>query len=556
MVDRRIIYAILTAGLVVLNTSCIPANQSSKKTTPLRFAVEYATLEANSLSGFVVDSNLPLGTSADAVLALSQSGLGRSFASTIATKTATELGVLPQILAPSVRAEIQSNGTLASLQGLGALGSALLGQFASDTALADKVRTGLTSKLTQGLSSYGGTTLGSRVQYNFDHFNRLNKNESKANAYLQAANWNLIWSYDGLWTGGTALDGIDHGLQLLGILRCLSEWTYVAGLGSTGDVSPYGGLMKKWNEAATAPAKPMAISDPTLSEMVFTGDLVISLPANVSALNLATQGGEAWQLTATNLTLLEQSAIWMTGAKAFGRMRADRRTKTTSLYDGGTPVLSANAAKLPLLFLNNMGKMLDGPFINSNTQKIFMTACTSGSCPSADAKSIARLVGALSEWILATEKIEASGLDTETAGKIAAALPKLKNALQLAVRFLSGEMTSDETSGSDHWLNVLVASDNGSDPASVSAEVIGTMARVERITLNSDLLKLRITALANAHARKYFSTKGVITSKESALWNARMIQELESSKIAANLPWLNTAKEAFKRSLGADWVGK
>lgn len=314
------------------------------------------------------------------------------------------------------------------------------------------------------------------------------------------------------------------------------------------------GLLKKWDKGALTPSKPLPITDPSMPEMIFTGEQTISVPQNKSALHLATQGGEQWTSTATTLPLIEQSAVWLAGAKAFGRMRADRRTKAGSLFNSSTPVLSAAATKLPLLFLINMGKMLDGPFINAKTQKIFMTGCASDACPTADARSTVRLVEALSEWVLATDQIDRAGLDTEIAGKINAATPKLKMALQLAMRALSGELTIDDNSTSEHWLNVLITPSEGIDPASVSAEVIGTMARVEKNVLNSPLLQIRIAALANGHAKKYYGSENSLKSMESILWNARMIRELEQSQTGSSLTWLPAVKQTFKNALGQDWV--
>ena len=534
---------------------CVPKTAQKKTTPHHREAPAFSTLRNGSLDRFTVDGNLALGTDAEAILAVGQSGLRRSQAAKIAATTVTELGVLPEILTPSVRAEIQSNDMLGILKNLpDILGGSLLEQFASDAALGGKVRSGLSEKLSAGLAPMGGSTLGTRMPFHFDHFVRPSKSVLAITSHLQAAHWNLAWSDDGLWTGGRPLDGIDHGLQLLTVLRTLSEWTYVFGISAKGEPSPFGGLLKKWNQGALTPSKPLPITDPSMPEMIFTGDITISVPANKSALDLATQGGEQWTSTATTLPLIEQAAVWIAGAKAFGRMRADRRTKAGSLFNSSTPVLSAAAAKLPLLFLINMGKMLDGPFINAKTQKIFMAGCASDACPTADARSTVRLVEALSEWILATDQINGAGLDAETAGKITAATPKLKTALQLAMRTLSGDLTVDVTSASEHWLNVLITPTDGIDPASVSAEVIGTMASVERNVLNSPLLQLRITALANGHAKKFYGSENSLKSMGSILWNGRMVRELELSKIGGSLPWLPSVKQTFKEALGRDWV--
>jgi hypothetical protein len=547
---------VMTIFIVLTMHACKSKSPNDNKKQNLREIQNYSTLDATALAGFAVDSKMALENNAEALMALSQSGLGRSIASKLALKNATDKGILPQILAPSVRSEIASNSMLGFLQNLPPiLASSLLDQFASDTALMEKIRSSLMEKINRGLASFGGSTLAARVPFQFDHFVRSTPNSNSFSAPLQAAYWNLAWSQDGLWTGAQPLDGVDHGLQLVNILRTLSEWSYIYGINGEGAPAPFGGLMKKWSEGSLAPSNPVAISDPSIESMVFTGEFSVSVPAGLSALNLATQGGEVWRSNAKSVPLLSQASIWLAAAKAFGRMRADRRANANGLFKGGTPLLTAGAAKLPLLFLKNMAKMLDGPFIDESTQKIFKEACSSQNCQTADAKSVARLVEALSEWIRALDNARASGLEAGDAEKINAGIPSLKKALQLAMRTLSGELTSDVFSPSGHWLTVAVSSEYGNAPGSVSAEVIGTMAEVERNTLNSPLLKLRIISLANGHAKIFFGSKGSLGSKEEILWNARMIRELEPLNSGTALPWLPAAKAAFKRALGTDWVG-
>jgi hypothetical protein len=547
--------SIFISAVLATLSACRIKRADVNQNTHGRPAPAFATPDMAALNGFEINSNLPFGNNGDAMMAVAMSGFGRSLSAKIFAQIATEPGVLPQMLVPSVRSEVKSNGMLSILQNIPfGLGSSLMDTFASDAKLTEKVREGLTEKLNTGLARFGGSSLGSRMMFNFDHFSRARRDFSGFDFQTQAAQWNLMWSEDGFWTGGIPLDGRDHGLQLLGVLRTLSEWAYVYGLGGSGEISGFGGLLQKWSRGVLSPAKPVLPADLGIREMILAGRQTVSVPKNLSALDLATQGGEQWQSESSPLVLIDQATIWLAGAKAFGRLRADRRTNAPDLFVGVNPVISSGAAQLPLLFLNSMGMMLNGPFINAQSQKIFMQACPNESCDSADARSIVRLVAALSEWIEAANSIETAGLPPEIAAKVKEGLPKLKVALQLAVRILMGELTEDTIVGSQRWLTVVQPALDGSGRSSVSAEVIGTLAYVERNILKSDILKSRITALANGHAQTFFRSKESLTSKEAVLWNARMIRELERSKFSTVLPWLDKVQDSFSRAIGSDWV--
>jgi hypothetical protein len=547
---------IIMMSLVTLMSACgeKEAVRADRREQP-EDAVLYGSLDSAGLTTFTLNTRLQFVDRFDAMMAISESGLGRSVAAQLAIENATSPGVLPQILVPSVRQEIASNSMLGILQSLPfGIGSSLLNIFATDQKLAENIREGLGEKLTQGLAQYGGSSLGSRLAYNFDHFSRSPANGGTFDIVAQAGRWNLVWSEDGLWTGGVPLDGRDHGLQLLGVLRTLSEWSYLFGIGTGGNLSGFGGLTKQWKNGILTTSVPLAPSDPLISSQLVTGSYEIAVPMTMSALDLATRGGEQWRSQISAVPLLEQASVWLSGAKAFARLRADSRRFSSDLFTGMSPVLSSNVSLLPLLFLNNMGSMLDGAFINTASQKIFNEACPTGNCELADARSVARMAMAVAKWDEAISNSATAGVDADVQAKLSAAAPKLKLALQLATRTMTGDLTEDSSVGDRRWLTVHMPSTPDLDPSTVSAEVIGTLAYIERNILNSDTVKERIQALANGHAATYFHGSGSIKTGESLLWNARMIRELELSKFGDTLPWLDKAKESFKQALAGDWV--
>jgi hypothetical protein len=512
-------------------------------------------LDADGLASFAVDPQLPFYNNFDSVMAASESGLARSMIARIASENAVRRGVLPQILVPSVREEVSSNKMLPVIQSLPAgIGSILVNAFASDEKLTEKIQEGVQEKLNRGTASYGGSNLRTRLAFNFDHFSSSGNDKSTFDIASQAGRWNLAWAEDGIWTGGPPLDGYDHGLQVLGILRNLSEWSYLFGIGNGGNLSGIGGLTKRWESGNLVISRPLIPTDPLISNELLTGSFQIAFPTNVSSLDLATHGGEQWRSDVSTVPLLEQASLWLAGAKAFSRLRIDHRRFSSDLFTGISPVLSSSVSMLPLLFLNSMSTMLDGPFINSTSHKIYNVACAAENCELADARSVARLALALARWNGAISNVDTAGLDAATQTKLLEATPKLKAALQLVIQTLTGELTEEVQVEGQQWLAVKTSINSILDRSSVSAEVIGTLTYIERNILNSELIRERITVLANGHAATFYRNSESIKTGESLVWNARMVRELELSKLGDVLPWLQKGKETLKAALGQDWV--
>jgi ethanolamine ammonia-lyase large subunit len=101
---------------------------------------DYADVKDAEFDHFTNLSSLGSFDESDLILAASESGLARRVLQKQATTIAVAPGVLPQVLAPSVRAELSRNGMINILNGLPfGLGSSLLSLFASDQQIAEKV---------------------------------------------------------------------------------------------------------------------------------------------------------------------------------------------------------------------------------------------------------------------------------------------------------------------------------------------------------------------------------------------------------------------------------
>jgi hypothetical protein len=346
---------------------------------------------------------------------------------------------------------------------------------------------------------------------------------------------------------------VDHGLQLLHVLKTMSEWAYLLGLDGEGDLSKYGGLTKRWENNQVILAKSVATSDPAFSKQLVTGRYTVRVPRNISAVDLALRGGEQWISVVQPVMLLEQSNVWLSAANAFSRLRADQRRYTYSLYSGQNPVFGGGVDLLPLAFLASMATLLDGPFIDADSQRIFAFACPDKNCQIADVRSVARMTLALARWVEATKNIASVPMDRDSRSKIVESQASLKKALQFASRALMGELAESKVIDGRKWVRVNIPKGYENDAAAISAEVIGTLAYVERRILNSPLAYDRIRMLANGHAATFFQSGDAARSGESILWNARMIRELNRSNMNAQIPWLDRVTTSYKQAIGQEW---
>lgn len=512
----------------------------------------YNTFSAEEFKNFSVPSRWGFSDTNETMATLSITGFSRSYASKLLVNGATRPGVLPQILAPSVRTEVNTNGAFRFLRDK-PLGDSLLRQFATDENMAAEVRKSLSKMLTNGLANYGGSTFPQRYKFNFDHFVPGAAGNSSFDVQDQAAKWNLVWSTDGLFAGKAPIDGIDHGLQLLHVLKTMSEWAYALGLDTDGNLAKFGGLTKRWEDNKLITAKSVASSDPNFAKQLISGRYSVAVPRNISAIDLALRGGEQWGSVIQPVMLQEQANLWLSAANAFARLRADQRRYTYALYTGEDPVFGSGVDLLPLAFLASMANLLDGPFIDSESQRVFSFACPDRNCQLADVRSIARLTFALARWVEATRGISSVPMDPKARAQIIEAQNSLKKGLQFASRALMGEMTQTQYIGGRRWLTVKRSGIAAGDAAAVSAEAIGTLAYVERRILNSPLARDRIRMLANGHAAEFFLDSDSTRSGESILWNARMLRELSRSQMSGLLPWLDRVTSSFKQSIGQEW---
>lgn len=541
----------LVVGLVVAACGSSDLEPDNRADRP-KESGNFNTFSADEFRNFTVPTKWGYSDTNETMATLSITGFSRSYASKLLINGATKPGVLPQILAPSVRAEVSTNGALRFLRDM-PLGDSLLRQFANDENIAAEVRKSLAKMLTNGLANYGGSSFPQRYKFNFDHFVPGAAGMNSFDVQDQAAKWNLVWSTDGMFAGKSPIDGIDHGLQLLHVLKTMSEWCYVLGLNSDGKLTKFGGLTKRWENNTLVQARPVATSDPAFSSQVVTGRYAVRVPRNISAVDLAMLGGEQWGSVVQPILLQEQANLWLSAANAFSRLRADQRRYTYSLYAGQDPVFGSGVDLLPLAFLASMANLLDGPFIDSDSQRVFAFACPDKNCQLADVRSISRLTFALARWVEATRNIATVPMDPEARTEIVNAQGSLKKALQFTSRALMGEMTESRVLNGRRWVRIKTPRGFESDAAAISAEAIGTLAYVERRILNSPLARDRIRMLANGHAASFYTSSESTKSGEAILWNGRMLRELSRSQMGAVLPWLDRVTSSYKQAIGQEW---
>ena len=162
---------------------------------------------------------------------------------------------------PSVREEIKNDSTLSTLQKL-PFGGTLAGIFTTDEKLAKRIAVGLSEKLAY---SPGESDLGKRLSLRFDGFQPFKDQEHSFKFSDQIARWLNVFSANGMWNAGTAVDGKDHGLQTLEVLRSLAEWSYLVGIDKNSSGGFYFGLTvsaKEGNLALNGPVDPRSKIQP------------------------------------------------------------------------------------------------------------------------------------------------------------------------------------------------------------------------------------------------------------------------------------------------------
>lgn len=452
------------------------------------------------------------GSDPDLAMALSYCDCATQAASRMFLSRASNQGVLPQVFVPQIREAIATNPKLSALNNLGILGEFLKKRFAGDEKIAGQVRDSLSEKLQASLASTGGTSLGSRVAFQFGLFDMIPTSAVAVDANTQMTRWNLVAGRKELWSGAKPLDGVDHGLQLLETARMIAEWAYIFGIGSDGKPNGWGGLAEDIATGNTQLAKP---TDPSLapvtSGLFFSGILTIAYP-NSTLVQMATQVRETWSLQPDRVPLLTLARMWNAAALAFMDFRPDLSVASRSIMQVQNGVLSPGVQKLPLVWLNSMSPLLETRLINKEARSIRNEAY--GSETPANLESLIALARALQNWRIATTNAAASGLTPDLVAKLTPVPEKLTQPIQLIVQNVLANYTFVANNPTP---KVYIGTSPMAASPKVAAEAIAALAELDQKTLVSADLRQTVFSLYASHAEEWAKTGSAINDAPTVI---------------------------------------
>ena len=505
------------------------------------------------------------------------------FASKYMATLVTRGGPMPQLLMPMVGEGVAADPKVQKLLRMPpAYRSILDGLVSVDNVIKKQVKETVAGKVSAALT--GGSTIGDRYDFRFDGFAAAGIGPLTAPQTFsigdQATRWNYILGMDAMWSGKQALDGVDHGLQLLNTALVLSEWSYLYGLDiASKDGTPYGGLtfQADKNSPSNLHGLEMAPFDPrkdTAGMRFVSGDYTIQYPA-VDSLEMATEVQESWQRAAGTVTLDEQALVWRAAARAMARLRPAARATTAGLYANGTGIFPADAHAASLLFLPGMDLLLDGPFFSTAAQSVrdeaHFARRDDGTFDPAGYPDIgnpvfselrvlglARLSSALSEWVGQVASLDDLQLDETTTGRLRVAHKRLRDPVRLALVVMMRELPADLGGLGETG---RLSGRTGMAPGA-AGEVLFHIARTLTVGLDSAFLRTRAFAMMDHFAVNYLvpiwrdPARRAEISPTDIVWihNALAVMETVEGS-AERYPWLSKTRSVFAKAI-EDWNNK
>jgi hypothetical protein len=372
-----------------------------------------------------------------------------------------------------VRDGIAGNGTLKFLSG------SFLGQLIDiNKKIRDSVHESIEKKVRN--ATPGGTNIFSRVDLKFDGFAPVTSRmrDPVIDLGQQSLVWDLIFARRELFDAAAPLDGVDHGVQSVALAKSLMEWGYLTGLGQGSSPKIFGGFI-------VSPQSPRVINGPFVetgpTEMQFLPSrLKIDFPA-ADVRQYAAQMLERPTVVSDTLDLASQVLFWKASARAFSRLRPDKRTNIQPLFflsatpssrEEDSALLPVNSHEMPLIGLGQLSGSINsegiGFFnIESRDNRFFGAAHNRGPGGARGHAGIGPMIDLLETfalWSSAIENPDLAGLRPELLQKLQGAPPELRRGVQFALQYLFSEALYTVKSPEGESVAVLRAARDHFDP--------------------------------------------------------------------------------------------
>lgn len=284
-------------------------------------------------------------------------------------------GALTQVFAPTIRAEIRKNRTLRLIADAGAIIQSLIEFFVRDETIAEAIRESIVGVINKALGI--STQLKNLISgFRFDLFVASAKPSSLDLSFTpsdQLTRWDLAFSMNQVWETQLPIEGVDHGVQLFEVLRCLSEFQYILGLDKTPGGEVVGGLTYSLDQSAQGGLKEFDLRTNPSGKRFIAGTYSVTYPdfSGISdLLELVNRVPEIWKGNLREITLKEQARLLDISAKMLERLRPANRGKTAQVFDYNKGAIPSDAYGIPITLLIGIGDLLSEKFIDEDARTI------------------------------------------------------------------------------------------------------------------------------------------------------------------------------------------
>lgn len=437
---------------------------------------------------------------ADSVYALSSCQCGDLALAQLILHSLKQRGVLPTVLVPDFRSQLQSDVRLSTLRSLGAIGQLVI----TPAEVEAQITSGMQEKLLAKMQGFlpKGTAALTEYPNALDAFSSslpLSQASatSRGNEFTagdQATLWMAAFALPYLWQGTLPRSVADQAPFLLATMRSLLEMKYSFGVDVDSAGNPIGGLTIDPEAVASSIGAYDPEKSSNLPPRILTGSFTVSLSQR-STLDLIFDEKEKWTaLAPAAITLQEQTRLWQAGASLFQRLRPENRNAIEKVFGtADNSLIRPDAHKLGLVVLPAMQSILSTHFTNRDQREIYQSFSPGTTQPSiehADVHSIAAYMRALLSWYHELSDLSQSQLSPENIAKLKDAPKNLLAGIQLgALRLLSYYSTSTTPSGA---AVATMIGPNGELSSDELAAAIAILAQAEQTVLKSPLIQQRV----------------------------------------------------------------
>jgi len=446
-------------------------------------------------------------------------------------------GVLPEVKTFPVRKEILENDLLKVANGLlGNLGQSLANVFVSDETVKEAITEGINEGMWASVPDGSNiTTQNLTLDAFHPWYSPSQLDTDKFEVTEQTTKWLTIFSLDQMFQGGRSKIYQDHGLQVFHIIRSLVELQYAFGLDGYRSIGLTLNPSYQFN---------LATFDPRVNDgpgRTISGSYKITYDKDKSLLKQSISETEKWSHGGEELTLSEQSRLWMAMAYVFKNLRPKNRKYIGQMFEREGGLLPTDSHLLALSILPSLSDILADKLVDPDKRIVRSAVDKYGNATGlADAVDLARLINSVQLWASELGDLEDVDVKPELKTKLSEAVPSFKDVVRLSVQHLINHYLQVASNGE---VSVLKAVDYD---LSKAGEVAEALLKVNSNFIESDLLTELSVEVTRSYL--YYAIKKLTVQPEKVyfsdvIWIKRVIDVLSDfSSEKIGLDWLPEVK--------------